>query len=335
MKSPITGKEMDLIKEEQTIVFRKEEFTTIHHYFLCKDSGERFTTTELDELNIQQVYNQYREKYNIPFPDEIIAVREKYGLSAAKMAEALGFGANVYRNYENGEVPNDSNGKLIRLAQDSRVFYSLVKENRTLDRQTRDKILSSVNDIASAEQHNPFVVELHEHFLGDHNPDEFSGYKKPNFEKLTEMVVYFSEHIKPFKTKLNKLLFYADFVNFRQTCFSISGARYRAIDMGPVPNNFNAIFDIIESNEDVVVSRTMFPDGGTGEQFSNNPKRLFKPELFSLNEIAVLEMVAHTFGGASTKSIVDISHKEKGWKENFENGKQLISYKYGFDLETI
>ena len=106
MKSPITGKEMKLTKERRSMDFRKETFEIVFHYYKCVDSGEQFTTTVLDEVNMNQVYNQYRDKFNIPFPDEIIRIKEKYGLSAAKMSEILGFGVNSYRQYEAGEMPN-------------------------------------------------------------------------------------------------------------------------------------------------------------------------------------------------------------------------------------
>jgi putative zinc finger/helix-turn-helix YgiT family protein len=335
MKSPITGKEMSLHKEVRTLTFRKEQFTVLYHYFHCGESGEQFTSTELDEINIHQLYNQYREKYHIPFPDEIKAIREKYSLSAVKMAEALGFGVNMYRNYESGEVPNESNGKLIRLAQETESFQQIVKLSGTLDQKSKEKILKTIDDLLIAEHHSVYTVDLHEYFFGSRIPDEFSGYKRPSLEKFAEMVIYFAEKVQPWKTKLNKLLFYADFVYFRQTCFSMSGVRYRAIDMGPVPNNFNTIFDYLAERDDVDIYRTEFPNGSLGEQFKPNPKRSFKPELFSEGELQALDMIVQKFAPASTQDIIDISHKEKGWKENFERGKQLISYKYGFELETI
>jgi DNA-binding transcriptional regulator YiaG len=62
---------------------------------LCEDTGEEFTDAKLDDLNLTQAYNQYRTRCNLPFPDEIKALREQYGLSAAKMSEILGFGANL------------------------------------------------------------------------------------------------------------------------------------------------------------------------------------------------------------------------------------------------
>src|SRR5258706_9520783 len=62
MKSPITGKEMvlktDLIEHE----FRKEKFDIVYHYYLCEDSGEKFEDERLTQLNLNQVYNQFRKK---------------------------------------------------------------------------------------------------------------------------------------------------------------------------------------------------------------------------------------------------------------------------------
>ncbi len=326
---------MILRKEERTMTFRKEEFTVIYHYYLCEDSGEQFTTTEIDELDISQLYNQYREKYNIPFPDEIKAIREKYGLSAAKMAEALGFGANVYRNYESGEVPNESNGKLIRLAEESNNFYRLVKDNKTLESRAKENILATINELLKEEQHNAYFVDLHEYFFGPLIPDEYTGYRKPSLDKLVEMIVFFTEQLNPYKTKLNKLLFYSDFVSFRNTCYSLSGTRYAAIDLGPVPNNFESIFDYVRKSGHISVERKEFDNGGWGEIFHPIAGRKFNRELFAKEELETLLFVADKFRTISAKGIKDLSHREKGWKENFEKGKQLISYKYGFDLETI
>src|SRR5580658_5978062 len=126
MKSPFTGGEATLQKEARTMEFRKESFPVLFQYYLCKDTGEQFTDDMLDEVNTNQVYNQYRAKYGIPFPDEIMAVREQYGLSANKMADILGLGINVYRNYESGEVPSVSNGRLIQMIKDPKEFRQLI-----------------------------------------------------------------------------------------------------------------------------------------------------------------------------------------------------------------
>jgi putative zinc finger/helix-turn-helix YgiT family protein len=145
MKSPITGKEMKLTKERRSMDFRKETFEIVFHYYKCEDSGEQFTTTELDEVNMNQVYNQYRDKFNIPFPDEIIRIREKYGLSAAKMSEIFGFGVNSYRQYEAGEMPSVANAKLIQMVDDPKKFIDMVELCGTLDEKARANIFRKHN----------------------------------------------------------------------------------------------------------------------------------------------------------------------------------------------
>ncbi len=134
MKSPITGKEMKRMWKEDVLEVRKEKFPILYHYYLCEDTGEEFTDEQLDDLNLAQAYNQYRTLYNLPFPDEIKELREQHGLSAAKMSEILGFGANVYRNYEAGDLPSVSNARLMQLAKDDPDgFNNMIKKYNALN----------------------------------------------------------------------------------------------------------------------------------------------------------------------------------------------------------
>ncbi len=334
MKSPITGKEMKLTKERRLMDFRKETFEIVFHYYICEDSGEQFTTTALDELNINQVHNQYRDKFNILFADEIIRIREKYGLSAVKMSEILGFGVNSYRQYESGEMPSVANAKLIQMMDDPQFFIEMVELCAVLDKKTQIKYIQKAQILADEKKRNAFNLNLKEYLLGNHLADIYSGYRNPSLEKFTEMVVYFSHNLSPFKTKLNKLLFYADFSMYKQSCFSISGVRYNAINMGPVPNNFQSIFEYLANTNEIEIYTTEFPNGYTGEQFKVRKDRVFNAKLFTENEIETLEKVAALFKDTSTTDIIELSHLEVAWKKN-EKDKSCISYEYAFELNSI
>ena len=334
MKSPITGLEMKLTKEQRSMIFRKETFDIVFHYYQCEDSGEQFTSAALDELNMNQVYNQYRDKFKIPFPDEINNIRSKYGLSASKMSEILGFGVNGYRQYEAGEIPSVANAKLIQMVDDPQNFMEMTSLCGTLDEKARVKYIQKAIFLAEEKKRNIFNINFKEYLLGNHLADIYSGYRNPNFEKITEMVVYFSDKLSPFKTKMNKLLFYADFLMFKQSCFSISGMRYKAIEMGPVPINFQSIFEYLANKDEIDIFTTEFPQGYIGEQFKAKNDRPFRVELFSENELNVLEKVANVFKPTSTNQIIEISHLEEAWKKN-EKNKSVISYEYAFDLNQM
>lgn len=334
MKSPITGKEMKVMTKKETITFRKEEFEILLHYYCCEDSGENFTDEELDNLNLNQAYNQYRERHKIPFPDDIRGIRDKYNLSAAKMAEVLGFGTNVYRQYEAGEVPSISNARLIGLAKDPEEFRKLAVVSNAFKEKEDTAFFKRVDKLINDKKSflDSALPSYLMHGLENEGAGIYTGYKTPNLAKLIEMIIFFTENVHPWKTKMNKLLFYADFLHFSKTCYSISGAEYIAMNLGPVPQNFNSVFEFASINGDIEINYQEFANGGIGEFFSPNKSRVFKPELFEVSEIEVLNKIAALFRDAKTQEMIQISHEEPAWYENISTAKK-IKYDYAFRLK--
>jgi putative zinc finger/helix-turn-helix YgiT family protein len=330
MKSPVTGKEMELIRERKTMQFRKESFEIVYHYFRCLDSGEEFESEELIDLNLRQVYNEYRAKHNLPFPEEIKAIREKYGLSGARMADVLGFGTNIYRNYENGEIPSISNARLIQLVKDPREFKKLVELNDQIDDQEKEKIFLRIAKLPLKEESERLFLERY--LLKDLSSNQFSGYKRPNLEKFCHMAAFFAEKLHPWKVKMNKLLFYADFGHFKRFGESISGIKYIAIRMGPVPNNYDGLLNWAREQECIHVDCEYF-NNGVGEQYFPG-KIPIDPALFSEKELSTMTEVVEKFRSTSTQEIIEISHGEKGWQDCLQ-GHQFISYQYAFELQNF
>lgn len=329
MKSPITKNEMLLKKEIQTMTYRKEEFEIVFNFYECPDTGERYESEVLSELNYNQVLNQYRERHNLPFPSQIKELRKKYDLSATKMSEILGFGVHMYKNYENGEIPSSSNAKLIQIAQDASKFQELVTLCDNLKDKEREKILKNIDKVIK-EEANIYNFNKATFLLGNDAPNEYNGYQKPYLEKFLQMIGYFS-NLKPFKTKLNKLMFYADFLNYKKYGYSISGAYYKALQYGPVPENFQSLYETAEKDGYVKVDYKDYPDGIIGEQYVPNNNFNFNDQIFTPQEINTLEFVASNFKNTSTKDMIDFSHEEAAWIKNV-NEKNIISYKDSFDL---
>lgn len=332
MKSPITGKEMTLQIEKSILVFRKEEFEYNHKSYFCEDSGESFTTTELDEFNLNQVYNQYRDKHNVPFPDEIIKLRNTYGLSAGMMSRILGFGINSYRNYEKGEVPSLANGKLINTVSNSiRNFKLLVDLNNDLNDEEKVKTLKKIDIVTENYRENRDDKRYVNILFEDKLPDNYSGYRKPNMEKMSNMILFFAEKLNPTETKMNKLLFYSDFFNFKKTAYSISGANYMAHNYGPVPLRFGGIFDYASNKDYIFMKMEDYGNGYWGKCFSKSINKDFNSELFSSEEIESLNTIVSIFRGCNATQIMEKSHEEKAWIDN-EKQKGLIDYNYSFEL---
>jgi putative zinc finger/helix-turn-helix YgiT family protein len=327
MKSPITGKEMRLVKEPQQLTFRKEQFTVVYHYYLCEESGEHFTNDKLDTINTNQAYNQYREKYGIPFPDQIRAIRKKYNVSASKMSEILGFGPNTYRLYEAGDIPSISNGRLILSINQPEEFIRQVDaSSHILTAKEVTKLREYARVIEQQERadiwYRTFVM----------NPTEFSGYKALNLEKIGNVISYLDK-MELFKTKLNKLLFYVDFYMYQHVGYSITGIEYRAIPYGPVPKDYDHLYLKLQEESRISIVEVAFDNGNYGELIKSTLE--VDNEALSETEVAVLDKVIDTFKWNTTKEIVEISHKEAAWKDN-KDDRKIISYqKYAFGLNAF
>ena len=317
--------------ETTTYDFRKETYEVLQPYYIEKETGEEVTTTKDDELIVTQVHNLYREKHHIPFPAEIKAIRNKYGLSAAKMSEVLDLGANSYRNYENGEVPSLANAKLIRLAGDPDNFKRFIEEKREIfSDKAYKKLEERIYNLLKTDKMETVVEYIWNFHL---EANAFTGFVKPSFEKVAHFVMFFAEKARPLKTRLNKLLFFSDFLHYKETGFAISGCNYRAIPYGPVPSHFHELFGLLETENYISIEQEMSENGHMGERFVAN--KTFNPDLFTPEEIAHMERVVETFSDMRTRQLIELSHGEAGWKEN-QQQRELINFQeYAFRLQAL
>ena len=160
VKSPFANCEARIVQEQRTVKFRGDEYSYVYSCYECEQTKERFTTTEMDEENVQQVYRQYRTKYGIPSSEEIVELKDKYGISAARLALILGFGENQISNYIDGEVPNKANGKTLSAIKDPRVFMRYVElAKEQLKPSVYEKLMTSLQKMI----HSYSYAEVNEH----------------------------------------------------------------------------------------------------------------------------------------------------------------------------
>lgn len=305
-------------QEIRTVTFRKEDFSYVHTGIIDEE-GEMWTTTEMDEANIFQVYNQYRIRHGIPFPDEIASIREHYGLSAAKMSQILGFGINQYRMYEDGEVPSVSNARTIIAAREKDVFMSFVEASRS--EMNEQEYLRIIRKVEAAD--------------GDYNqvgqPSEYSGFRSVSFEKIADIVQMIIANIGPtFVTKMNKLLFYADFIHYKRHGYGITGLTYKALPFGPVPEHWGTLYSTLPG---INMEEYVYPGGQSGIRLEakGNAENALTDNILNETERADIDKVCVYFAEMNAGEISSTSHLEKGWIKN-KDTRSSISYQEAFSL---
>ena len=329
MKSPFTGKEMKRVYEKRTWNFRGEQYEYEHIAWLCEDSGEQFTDDESDTAGFVQVTNQYRAKYGIPYTDEIIAVRQRYGISAAKMSLILGIGINQYRLYEQGEVPSVSNGRMIRSIMNPKVMLEMVESSKNeLSVSEYEKIISKVQAIiASSETYKMEQYETRRIFTTPRGVD--NGYAQLSLSRLKNIMLYILDRCdEVWCTKMNKLLFYTDFMSYRERGMAMTGLSYRAIDFGPVPERWDRVY-----SEFPEVRQELRQVGDfVGSVLIASAEAA--NTMFTDAELKVLDAICTHFGKITSREISRISHDEEAWL-NHHDKYEYIPFDDAFTIKAI
>jgi len=163
------------------------------------------------------------------------------------------------------------------------------------------------------------------------------------FEKRKNAILYFCKTVKyPFKTKIYKLLYFLDFLHFKQTGRPVTDLEYYTFDFGPVPMKLHEEIREDKIPEELKSYLKIFKekDETTGEEkyIKFIPKRKPNLEIFTEKEKEILEQVATIFKDAQAKDMTEVSHlKNEPWdKTKKEKGMhQKIDFLLALDKDAL
>ncbi len=317
--------ETQMISKKELLPVRGEEIATVSDIRVCSICGNELFDEELDTTNLERVYQAYRIKHNLLSPLEIRQIRESIG-SGRTVAALLGWSQATFVRYEGGAMPSASHHEqLLRLKNDpSYLKYLFDLSGDKLKDRERDRIrvMISKEDVPIELSPVDFLNKLFAQFYNKGITNvEF------DFKKLAAMVQIFAETNQGLaKTKLQKLLYYADNLHFKRHGYSITGLAFIHSHFGPVPVNHDLICWALETVGAIEVK----PYEGPYEGEIIVPVEDVAQGLFSDEELDVIFTVAGYFKDFSARRISDFAHKERGYLETAH--KKVIPFSYASDL---
>ena len=319
-------------KESPLAVIRKTEEFNIRgeaipvevELYKCQICGEEFEDPKSDYDPYDLAYREYRKRTGMAQPEEIRKFRIQCGLTQKELSALLGIGIATINRYENGALQSEAHDRMIKLAMDPRNFANLVSESKGILSESKKR---EIIDRARGETEISWL-EITKDIFGSYSADVYSGYKKFELEKFFQAIKFFCFPDGISKTKLMKLLFYADFGHFKKYTVSITGARYARLPYGPAPDQFEKWLDVLEGDEEGLRKEEIWYGEYPGEEFISD--RQSDLSIFSTSELRILAAVKERFQDFSAKKISELSHNERGYQET--KHAQVISYSYAEEL---
>lgn len=332
---PYCKKEVEYrIEKRELKEFKGIEINTYENVAVCKECNEDLYVNEIENENNERIYELYRNKIDIIKPQDIINLREKYGISQRELTAILGFGKMTINRYERGGVPTKSQSDYIKvLIENEKEFIKKSKEayeKNNISQKTYEKIVSKdLNDEVSKDD----IQDLYRKYINNvlnRKPDIYNGYKVFNLELVENIISYIASKVKNLTiTSVNKYLWFIDMLSFNQRGISITGITYQNQQFGPtiIDQKYKEI-----SLLDDKYTRTDYEDEtGTKTYITSNKNY----DLSKLNdsEIDIINTIIKLLKDKNVTDISEMSHKEEGWKKTkrYEN----ISFEYAMNLNII
>ncbi len=143
-------------------------------------------------------------------------------------------------------------------------------------------------------------------------------------EKLLNSIIYFAKNTANCgKTKLLKLLFLLDFEHFRQTGRNVTGMKYFAWKLGPVPTDLYSEIEEPEPDFSEKISVVCEHEFGYDKPTEKVVALAeFDPSHFSRREMRLLETISSENRDRTGKDMIDLTHTENGvWFSVWNGGE--------------
>jgi putative zinc finger/helix-turn-helix YgiT family protein len=323
-------RETSVKQKSEIFEIRGEEIPVEVTVLECGTCRQEFAPTEMEEANFKKAYDTFRTRHRLLFPEEMAAIRSKYELSQRALSRLLGWGEITVHHYEAGALQDEAHNSVLKFIRAPHNMLVLFRENRDrLSPKETEKLEEVLGRLLQEEDRDQYQHVWEKQFC-EFPVGSNSGNRKFDFDRFKNVVLFLlKDNGWLWKTKLLKLLFYADFFYFQQKGISITGAQYRHIDLGPVPDHYDKF---LERLQDLRAVAKEFVQFNGVDYLGEKLVALQDPEteLFSPLELRCIKFISDYFRDYSASRISDYSHNEDAYRKT--RHLEVIDYQFAHNL---
>ncbi len=336
MNCPICGKthEVEERKKIATITIKGEDVTYEERFYFCANADEdenEFETGAMTNENLLNARNAYRIKMGLLTSDEIIAIRESYGLSQVDLARLLGWGEATISRYESKAIQDEAYDTMLRLIKDNplQALEFLKKNADKFSGLKRLEIRSRIVEKLDTYGKEYLTRQTFEgEYANFEEPSDSNGFAILNIDKIEAMISYIAESVSNlFKVKLMKMLWYADVLNFIKIGNAMSGMVYRHEPMGALPIGHYSLMNLERLNVQEEISSNY------DTMLHIYPTYDMDYSILSDDEKAILDKVIKKFKNFKAKDIVAYMHDERAYIET--NAGDIIPFSLAKEIRAF
>lgn len=127
-----------------------EKYSCLGRIAHCTNCGSEIYVADINDYNLEALYDKYRQKHGIVSLDIIKEIPNKYAIGKRPLSLLLGWGEHTFSRYCEGDVPTKQYSDILQKLYDEPTYYRYVLEEnkRSLRAEgTYKKSLKAVNEL--------------------------------------------------------------------------------------------------------------------------------------------------------------------------------------------
>lgn len=336
MDCPLCDKthEVEERKRFATITLKGDKVTYEERFYFCAnadDEENEFETGSMTNENLLNARNAYRVKHGLLTSDEIVAIRESYGLSQVDLARLLGWGEATISRYESKAIQDEAYDTMLRLIKDNplQALEFLKKNADKFPRLKRLEVRSKIMEKLDSYGKEYLTRQAFEgEYASFEEPSDSNGFALLDIDKLEATISYIAEKVSNlFKVKLMKMLWYADALSYKENGFAITGLVYRHNEMGALPIGHYSLMNLENLNvrEEVSINYD--------SMLHVYPSKGMDYSVLSDKDKTILDVVIKKFKNYKAQEIVDYMHEERAYIET--NPGEIIPFSMAKEIRDF
>ncbi len=327
MDCPLCGKKHEIEERKCNVatILKGDRITYEKRFYYCSnadDDENEFETGQMVNENLLKARNIYRVKHNLLTSEEIIAIRESYGLSQVDLARLLGWGEATISRYESKAIQDEAYDTMLRLIKDNplQAMEFLKKNASKFSEQKRQEIKNKIAEKMDSYGKEYLTRQAFEsQYIDFEEPSDSNGFVMLDIDKIEAVISYIATRVSNlFKVKLMKMLWYVDALSYKNYGYAVTGMVYRHNNMGALPIGHYNLMNLENLN---VQEETSY---NYESMLHIYPSNNMDYSVLNAKDKAVLDAVIGKFEHYKAKDIVDYMHEEKAYLET--NSGEIIPF---------
>lgn len=320
---------LEIRKEIREVEIKGRNISYEAEYYFCPDMEEEFEEGDLININLNRARDAYRKAVGLLTIQDIVDIRQKFNLSQKDLAILLGMGEITITRIESKVIQDKSTDDSIRrIAVDPLFLLEKLEANK----EKLGKKYSLVKALLNQKEEVSIYLKriLNIYYMEISKDKNITGNMILNLQKIENMILYFLKNCNNvYKTKLNKLMWYADFRNYQKNDESITGLAYIHKPFGAVPVGIDEMLKCFESIE--IEEKENEEKGYT--YFDIKPLRDSDLSIFTADELETLKSISNKFKDFGNREISEYMHLETAYTQTLDN--ERIEYEFARELKAI